>query len=233
MPLDRITKFSRALWEVPTRYRSSLRYVPEWLGSLVRRTGGPMEAVFAEPRPSYTYSAIAWLEERLESDHRVFEYGTGGSSVYYAGRAGSLTAVEHDPEWHAMVVKQLEARGLDASGVALATPTEPESAAEREAYASGKNPYRALSFRNYVTAIARQPELSFDWVSVDGRARVACVREAISRVADGGYLVLDNAERDRYRAAHEMLDRFERFDFGGLGPFCTEPWLTTVWRIRH
>jgi predicted O-methyltransferase YrrM len=37
-----------------------------------------------------------------------------------------------------------------------------------------------------------------DLVVVDGRARVACVRQALPRLASDGVLLLDNADRDEY-----------------------------------
>ncbi|MFQ5415479.1 MAG: hypothetical protein ACE5FL_00375 [Myxococcota bacterium] len=233
MRLDPLVKFSRSLAVLAICDPGSLGDVPRWLGSLVRRSRGAQPAVFAAPRPSYTYRAIRWVESVLTPDTTVFEYGTGGSTLFYARRAKLVGAVEHHPEWFEAVVEQLRHRGLDAAGVVLAAPQTPEGPEDRERYRSHKDPYQQQSFRDYVRSIRAHEDGSLGLVSVDGRARVACVRESIPKVRDGGYLVLDNSERDRYREAFELLSRYECLDFSGLGPFCTEPWSTTVWRVRH
>ena len=65
------------------------------------------------------------------------------------------------------------------------------------------NPHHALQvFADYVKA-AFVPEAeagTFDLVSIDGRARVACFPRALQLLKPhGGVLVLDNAERPYYR----------------------------------
>lgn len=55
-------------------------------GVPVRRSG--------EPIPWYTYSAIAFLDERLPGDATVFEFGAGYSTLWYAARCSRVVAVE-------------------------------------------------------------------------------------------------------------------------------------------
>src|SRR5437016_5174452 len=49
------------------------------------RLGLPL-AADGSPLPWYTYSAIHFLEPRLRDDLKVFEYGSGHSTLWYAAR---------------------------------------------------------------------------------------------------------------------------------------------------
>ena len=61
------------------------------------------------------------------------------------------------------------------------------------------------SFERYVRAIDDYPDGHFHFVSVDGRARVACLERALAKVAPGGLLILDNSQRERYQPALSRL----------------------------
>jgi hypothetical protein len=59
--------------------------------SPVDRTGAPI--------PWYTYSAIEFLAERLPSTARVFEFGAGNSTLWYAARCRHVVAVDPNRPW--------------------------------------------------------------------------------------------------------------------------------------
>jgi len=50
--------------------------------------------------------------------------------------------------------------------------------------------------------------------------------------ANGGYLILDNAERRRYARAHELMGRHRSLVFRGVGPRVPWRFSTVVWRVR-
>jgi hypothetical protein len=62
-------------------------------------------AVDAElrPLPWYTYACTSFLDERLEPALRVFEFGAGNSTPWYAARVAEVIAVERNAEWAAEV----------------------------------------------------------------------------------------------------------------------------------
>lgn len=66
-------------------------YRSETIGHPVDRHGDPI--------PWYTYPAVAFIKQRLDESVRVFEYGSGYSTVWYAERAESVVAVEHSETW--------------------------------------------------------------------------------------------------------------------------------------
>lgn len=71
------------------------------------------QAVTADgnPLPWYTYPAIEFLNSRLVEDFRVFEFGGGGSTHWYADRVGTVIAVDDSPEWTRRVRELLPANG--------------------------------------------------------------------------------------------------------------------------
>ncbi|MEK9632588.1 MAG: hypothetical protein VW622_02000, partial [Opitutae bacterium] len=53
--------------------------------------------------PWWSLSAIRKMKEHLKRDHRVFEWGSGGSTVFLAKECKELTSIEHDPNWFEQV----------------------------------------------------------------------------------------------------------------------------------
>jgi hypothetical protein len=56
-----------------------------------RRDGSPI--------PWMNYHVVSFLEERLNDDLSLFEYGSGNSTLFYARLAGDVVSVETDREW--------------------------------------------------------------------------------------------------------------------------------------
>lgn len=52
-----------------------------------------------QPLPWMTYPMIDLLASRVQSRFRVFEYGAGFSTLWWASRVQSVTSVEHDADW--------------------------------------------------------------------------------------------------------------------------------------
>lgn len=206
------------------RARAMRGSLARWRRSLRRDDAGP----FAIAEPWVTTPAVQWLEEVVTPDARVFEFGAGRSTLFFAARAAQVTSVEHHPQWHARVETELAARALTNARLILAPPEGP---ARTRRFASRRRDGKGLAFERYVKTIDAEPDASLDLVFVDGRARVACVRRALAKIRPGGYIVLDDARRPDYRPARRLLSRYPRLDFPGL--VSRVPWfgLTTAWRI--
>lgn len=154
------------------------------------------------PLPWYTYPAIEYLETLDLADCRVFEYGAGNSSLYWAGRARTVTSVEDNPQWHAQVL----ARALANQTLLLH--------GDRDAY---------------VAAVASEG-VRYDLIVIDGNHRLECTRAAIDHVDPGGIVVLDNSDRETERTCSSMLRDagFIQVDFCGFGPINGYRWSTSV-----
>jgi hypothetical protein len=146
--------------------------------------------------PWWTFESADQVSEFLTSkpQARVFEWGSGASTAWLARRAASVTSVEHDGEWAQIVRSTLPAH----ANVIVVEPVPAIGAAGEEL--SAKEGFLGLNFRSYVEAI-NSTEGEFDLIVVDGRAREGCFRLAVTKLAEGGLLVFDNVDRERYRDA--------------------------------
>src|SRR4051812_45501617 len=52
-----------------------------------------------DERPWVTFTAISKLESLIREGTRVFEYGAGGSTLFFLQRGALLVTVEHDAAW--------------------------------------------------------------------------------------------------------------------------------------
>lgn len=150
--------------------------------------------------PWWTYEAIAkvdaFIRER-EGRVRVFEYGSGASTIWLARRCDSLTTVEHDPEWAALVEEMVKDADKLRCLPRLLVPEVPTSDAPR--IGSRAPSGRRLDFHDYVRSIEQSGE--FDLILIDGRAREACLTAALAHSAGNALILFDDAQRRRYREA--------------------------------
>lgn len=146
--------------------------------------------------PWWTFAAIDEADKFLKSrsSPRVFEYGSGASTIWLARRAALVTSIEHDRPWHGVVSKRL-AGHKNATAKLIEADAEPVSG-----YLSEKPGWQGRSFQRYASAIDSEPG-EFDLIVIDGRARGACLGHAIEKLAPDGMILFDNSARSRYRTA--------------------------------
>jgi len=158
-----------------------------------------IEDMAALDLPWWTFCAMGEVDEFLRSrgHARVFEYGSGASTIWLARRAGSVMSVEHERDWHSVVSQRLSPYPNATVRLIEADP-EPHAG-----YVSKKGKWTGRSFRDYVAAIDSEPG-EFDLIIIDGRARSACLEHAGRRLAPGGAILFDNSNRARYRDAIEQ-----------------------------
>jgi precorrin-6B methylase 2 len=163
----------------------------------------------------------AFLGERPGA--RVFEWGSGASTLWLAARAGSVTSIEHDAAWAEVLRPKLP-------GHASVTVVEPEPSAS-PVIGSAKPGHAGLDFSSYVAAIEATEGL-FDVIVIDGRAREACLERAVERLAPDGLIVFDNVDRQRYRDALSSLgSRVDVVTSRGLTPALPYPTRTALVRL--
>lgn len=215
------------------------------LAELVRRFGPWQRSIrdrlspMMEANPWLTYGAIEFLEKNLKAGMSVFEYGSGGSTLFFARRQLSGTSVEHDADWAQQVRTALPAIG-DIQWDVRCVPPEPgllasSDPSEPGAYFSSDPAFVDVNFRAYASAIDSCADWSLDLVSIDGRARPSCVAHAIPKVKPGGYLLLDQAERESYKRAIRLITQrgWQHFAFPGPVPYTLVFSQTAIWQRPH
>jgi len=145
----------------------------------------------SQPIPWLTYSFLDFLSGRLHKDLKIFEYGLGNSTLYYAQHVGQVTSVEHDEIWFHKIKSQVP------QNVQLI--------------------YQSLHSERYCESILEQAD-RFDIIIVDGRNRVKCCKLAIERLSDSGIIILDDAEREAYQEIFSFFaaQGFKHIPFSGI-----------------
>ena len=148
--------------------------------------------------PWWTYPAIEEVDRFLAGkggDARVFEYGSGASSVWLGRRAKEVHSVEHSGDF----VEFLRPALAEVPNVHL-RPIDAPQRGEDARVQSQRFHHEGLDFADYVAGIDEEGG-QFDLIVVDGRARSACLRQAIPHLAPDGISVFDNSNRPRYQEA--------------------------------
>jgi FkbM family methyltransferase len=210
--------------------RDAVRFYIPWLRTMKSRN--PL----IDALPWMPFPAIRFLQDIIGKDSRVFEYGAGGSSMFFGKRVEELVSVEHDKTWFEttqVAMQDLQRQfGTQWTGIlAEAEPHNPPadgSPADPLAYTSADENFSGQTFHRYAEAIDAYPDEYFDVVLIDGRARPSCFLHAMTKVKIGGYVILDNAERDSYAYIEETAEKigFEKREFWGPGPYNHYCWRT-------
>ena len=138
--------------------------------------------------PWWSLSAIRELEKYLDPKHRVFEWGSGGSSVFLAKRCKELTTIEQDQHWFDQVEKIINDQQIKNSRL-LRRDINLEN---EKAFLS--SPY------------AKSLQTTFDVIIIDGEdhfgpesswsARESCFYLAEDWISkDGGLIIVDDSWR--------------------------------------
>lgn len=160
---------------------------------------------------------------------KVLEYGSGGSTLFFANRVDYLVSIEHDPPWYARVATRLREQGFTNVSYLLREPRQ-----DGEPMLDGyRNEFPGASFADYVKAIDTYPNGTFDLILVDGRARVRCMVQALPKLRPGGYLMLDNASDPYWAGCLEIMRPYgyPQRDFYSIAPYAKGRWRTSVWQL--
>jgi hypothetical protein len=210
-----------------------ITFIVPWITSNL----DPNRSAIKDAVPWVTFEAKEWIETFLIQNYSkemiVFEYGSGGSTVFFARRVLEVISVEHNLEWYGVVCNILQRENVSNCKYLLMEPQSVSGcsisdAADPQSYASHE--YENMSFEAYVKSIDAYPNKCFDLVFIDGRARPSCILHARNKLKSGGIIILDNSERDYYSLGKELLSDWERMDFYGPGPYGRYFWQTSIFR---
>ena len=149
--------------------------------------------------PWITYPAIDFLNQYDFSECSVFEFGSGGSTLYWAKRCKSVTSVEHFAPWYDKMQDDMPSNAVVQLTVDL------------DAYPNVINSYD-----------------EFDVIVVDGAERIRCVQSAIAHVKKHGLIVLDNSEWYPNCCTLLRDNGFSQIDFCGFAPLNSFTSMTSV-----
>jgi SAM-dependent methyltransferase len=134
--------------------------------------------------PLLTPKANLFLAHNISRDSIGFEWGSGGSTIWFARHCRRLISIEHAPDWFGFVSSRLQEMSLNVDFRLIPLDHE-ESLPTVPCY--DKPP-------RYVSQISEFPDRSFDFCLVDGHYRQACIRAALRKLRPGGLLIVDDTQ---------------------------------------
>lgn len=174
---------------------SSILVSTGWRRSFRRsQSVGPAD----EPLPWATYPFLRFIAGRLDRHLRIFEYGCGFSTLYYAARVKEVIAVEHSLKWSQWLAPKVQ---------------------------SGARIIRRDPGPGYIREILKHGE--FDVVIIDGLNREECAEVALEALSPSGVIVWDDAERYRAAELLCPLG-FREMPFWGMSPIVIHESCTSV-----
>jgi len=206
------------------------KYYPDWKKHL------PGNQPPGEKTLWMTFGATEFLKKISDNNMHLFEYGSGGSTMFWSRRVKHIISVEHDKSWYDKMKKEFADLNIDNveyffieaepdanfSGKNFQNPSD---------YISSDKNYSGKSFEKYVKSIDKYPDSSFDLIIVDGRARPSCIQHAIRKLKTRGYLVVDNSEREYYLSPFKFdKQSWKIWKFAGPVPFIKGFSETTILR---
>lgn len=132
--------------------------------------------------PWLTESAVRLLEYWIRPSDIGFEWGSGRSTVWFAGRCAHLTSVDHSQEWYERVGHMIADAELGGRVTQLLFPCSASGCEQEEG-------------RAYTDSILSIEDGTLDFVLVDGVMRATCFVNALKKLKHGGLLILDNSDR--------------------------------------
>lgn len=176
--------------------RNTYMHTTGWMESM--RRGYPCRAN-GEAIPWMNFPIIDFLEERLNQEIILFEYGSGFSTSFYAKRVRHVSSVEYDQAWFEQV-----------------SSTTPDNVSLL---------YRKQDVDGSYCRTIKESGKRYDVVIVDGRDRVNCVKQSIHALSESGVIILDDSERPRYADAFAYAREhgFRILEFEGLKPTKLKP----------
>lgn len=174
------------------------KYFFNWRKSLAKDASSVKDEL-----PWITFFAIDYLQKNIEPGFKVYEFGGGGSTLFFLKHKTEVYTVEHNAEWFEILNKTITKKGYKNWNGFFIEGEKPTTVDQPLIdnplhYATDDEFYKSYNFKSYSTSIDKYNNEFFDVVLVDGRARPSCIYHSLSKIKKNGLLVLDNSDRAYY-----------------------------------
>ena len=144
---------------------AGLTYIPK-----VILSGFLRKAFNVRPKqPWISYRAIKKIDQIMQPNWNVIEFGSGTSTAWIAKRCSSLYSIEDNEEWFHYVSNKLNETNININ-------------------------YELRTIDNY-SDLSNVEDFSLDFALIDGVNRGDCMLEVINKIKKGGYIYLDNTDK--------------------------------------
>lgn len=148
--------------------------------------------------PYMTSDEIVDLVSYLSKETEMLEIGGGHSTIFLSKLVKKLITIEHNLEWSKTIEDNIQNPNFDWT-LHVIEPNWPQT-----------HPFQPAEhgqFENYVNFISTLDDNQFDVILVDGRDRVRCSLQSVSKLKKNGVLLIhDFWNREKY---HTLLKNKE------------------------
>lgn len=162
-----------------------------WFNSF--KSGEPLDQDYL-PLPWFTYPSIDFLKERLNNELKIFEFGSGNSTLFFLKRVKEIHSAEHVRDWY----EKLSKFNIENGEIIFVKSESPSQ---------------------YLETL-RKSNQKFDIIIIDGIYRNECLVESINHLSEFGVIILDDSERKEYIVGIREIENnnYRRLDFWGISP---------------
>jgi len=132
--------------------------------------------------PWMTPNQTVAILKLLQSHHIMLEWGAGGSTVLFSPFVKQYFSIEHVKDWFFAVRNSLIKHNVGHNVVLTWVEVLNND------------------FKEYVRRVEDLKIQKFDIVLIDGRRRVHCAVEALAYINEDSYVILHDAEREKYQS---------------------------------
>jgi len=119
-------------------------------------------------RPWLVKDAVKILDSLLKNNDIGLEFGSGRSTLWFVKRVKKLISIEHNKLWFNKIKNEFKKQNINNVNYYLKSENE------------------------YVNILDEINDNSLDFVLVDGLLRDVCVKKSLSKIKNGGLLIVDN-----------------------------------------
>lgn len=184
--------------EIPLHMVKSPSHAKMWLRDRFNTHNSPVNSGI----PWIARPCIDFLNEYLRPSHRVFEWGGGGSTIFFLEKGCYVATVESHQEWSELIRKRIER-------------TDPSLSDRWDLRLVEVKDKHDPSIDKYVAEVLTGG--LWDVIMIDGWGRMECLDAAVRMIRPGGILILDNADQAQYQSAPRRLPNWKRKQFRGIG----------------
>lgn len=156
-------------------------------------------------QPWLVKESIEFLFDRINSNHNIFEFGSGSSTFWFSKFANRVYSIESDKKWYQEVHKTIISNNISNIEINL-------KECDMKYITTVDTEYEDI-YKDYANSI-NDFKMSFDFILIDGVARTLCIKNALHKLKPNGFLIIDNAERPAYHSGIELIPKsWNKYEF--------------------
>ncbi len=177
--------------------------------------------------PWTSQASIRIFKKILNKDMIGLEYGSGNSTIFFSKYLKKVVSIEHDSAWFEIVKSKLTTHSIQNVEYYF-IPKKDQTLNFHYSFFQDYNLKNdefeiRKEYHDYFSEVLKYPDEYFDFIIIDGRARVECCLNSIPKLRTGGIFVLDNSDRERYKPVFKVLQHWQSINTT-TGLFDTTLW---------